>query len=219
MSFTNDDEATSLEDVRRRLEATDLIPSHQPLLADISRKFAALEKCGCSSLRELRARLKSAKGMAALAKDSGVGRDYLTLLRRAVEGFFPKPQPLAAFPWLSAGTVAKLKKVGVQKTDELHHAARLGLARLASKAGLDVKDLAEPVALSELSRIQWVSPHLARALVAAGFDRSSKVAKASPETLSQAVAEANQAGGFYKGKIGLRDVQRLIVAASYVPKS
>jgi hypothetical protein len=219
MSTTVDEEKTTLDDVRRRLEATDLIPSHEPLLEGISRRFAALERCGCRSQQNLRARLKNAKAVAALAKDTGIPGQYLTVLRRAVEGFFPKPQPWAAFPWLPVGTIAKLETVGLQTTDELHHAARRGRAALARKTGLPAKDLAEALALSDLSRIQWVSPNVARTLVAAGFARASEVASANPESLCQTVAEINQGRGFYKGKIGLRDIKRLIVAASYVPES
>ena len=215
MGYHIDEDRTKLGDLRKRLEATDLIPSHQPLLDGIGRNFAALEKAGCTSLRALRTRLKNAKAIAALAKDADVDACYLSLLRRVVEGFFPKPQPLSAFDWLKAGTLAKLKKAGITNTEQLHLAG--GPAALTKKTRLTAKELSKPVALADLSRVQWVSPTFARVLVAAGFDRAAKIARAEPEALCKAVETANENARFYKGKVGLRDVKRLIVAASYVP--
>lgn len=89
---------------------------------------------------------------------------------------------------------------------------------MARKAGLDVKDIAECLALSDLSRIQWVSPAFARVLIAAGYPSAKKVAGANPEVLSRAVTEANEGAGFYKGKVGLRDIKRLVASARYVPE-
>lgn len=57
----------------------------------------------------------------------------------------------------------------------------------------------------------------ARVLVASGFDSAPKVAGADPDALYEAVATANENARFYKGKVGLRDMKRLVVAASFVP--
>lgn len=37
------------------------------------------------------------------------------------------------------------------------------------------------------------------------------------EALFQAVTKANRDAKFYKGAVGLRDIKRLVAAASYVP--
>lgn len=217
MGYYVDDGAADLDYLRNRLYATDLIPSHQALLEGIDKNFAALELAGCKSMRELRARLKNAKAISSLAEQSGVDLNYLNLLRRAVEGFFPKPKPLAAFDWLDLGVVDKLEKAGIKDSRQLHLAAGCGAETLGAKIGLDADALAELIALSDLSRAQWVSPAFARALYAAGYDNAAKVAAADAETLCQAIEDANAKARFYNGKIGLRDVKRLITAASYVP--
>lgn len=217
MNYYMDEDSTVLGDLRKRLETTDLIPSHQPLLERIGSRFTLLEQAGCKSVRELRARLKTQKTVALFAKDSGVDTDYLTLLRRVVEGIFPKPQPLTAFDWLDTSTLAKLEKISINNTEQLHLAARSGLAELVERTGLQAKDLSEAIALSNLSRVQWVSPTFARMLVMAGFDSATKVANANPDELCNAIAAANKDAQLYKGKVGLRDIKRLVVAASYVP--
>ena len=53
-------------------------------------------------------------------------------------------------------------------------------------------------------------------LVEAACDSASKLAAADAEELCEALARANEGGRFFKGKIGLRDIKRLVLAASYV---
>jgi hypothetical protein len=73
------------------------------------------------------------------------------------------------------------------------------------------------VQLADLTRVQWVSPTAARMLVEAGYDSVSKLAVADAEDLCEALVRINEGGRFFKGKIGLRDIKRLVKAASYVP--
>ena len=54
-----------------------------------------------------------------------------------------------------------------------------------------------------------------RTLVAAGFTNAAQVGKADPEELYKAVMQANADARFYKGKVGLRDIKRLIAAAAF----
>ncbi len=217
MKYYIDASSTNLDDLQTRLQATDLIPSHQPLLEGMAKKMGLLKKAGVNSLTDLRARMKSKKSLASLADDSGVDPDYLVLLRRVVEGFFPKPQALKVFDWLEKNTVVKLEKVGVSNTLQLFETASSGADALVKNAGLKKKDLSELIALSDLSRVQWVSPTFARVLVVAGFTKAAAVAKAKPEVLYDAIMRANEDALFYKGKVGLRDIKRLVVAATYVP--
>jgi hypothetical protein len=67
-----------------------------------------------------------------------------------------------------------------------------------------------------LMRVQWVSPTFARMLIVAGYDSAVKVAEANADDLCEALASINAGGKFFKGKIGLRDIKRLVQAASYV---
>ncbi len=165
----------------------------------------------------LSARLKSKKLLVSLAEESGIGADYLVLLRRAVEGFFPKPQPLKVFYWVDNETVDKLEKSGVKNTRQLYEAAAADPNVLAENAGLESTDLSELVALADLSRVQWVSPTFARTLLVADFSSAAAVHRAAPEALCEAIMQANENERFYKGKVGLRDIKRLITAARYVP--
>ncbi len=67
--------------------------------------------------------------------------------------------------------------------------------------------------LADLSRVQWVSPTFARALYEAGYGSCSDVAAARAEDVYEAVLRANGGGKYYKGKVGLRDMRRLVQLA------
>ena len=64
--------------------------------------------------------------------------------------------------------------------------------------------------------MQWTSPTFARVLVAAGIDGAAALAEADADALCAAVAAANEDARYYRGKVGLRDIKRLIEAARYV---
>lgn len=208
---------TSLDDLRARLEAIDLIPSQEPLRERIAERFALLARAGINSVVDLQSRLKSRRSVESLAADSGIDEDYLVLLRRAVQGFYPRPRPLRAFDWVDENVIAALEAAGVKNSQQLNAATEEGLAELAERAHVPVSELAPLAALCELVSVQWVSPSFARALVAAGFPSSAAVAQADPDLLCRAVATANGDGRFYKGSIGRRDISRVIDAAGYVP--
>lgn len=214
MSYFIDAEATDLAALKERLKNTDLIPSQEPLLEEISQRMSALENAGIGSLAELRANLKASKSLAALSKSSGVSADYLLLLRRTINGLFPKPRRVKDMAWLDNAAVQALQQAGLKTTQQLFEADSGQLPEIPE---LDEGGMAELVAISDLCRVQWVSPNYARALVAAGYDTASKVASADPEALASALQDINQDAKYYGGKVGLRDVGRLVTAAKYAP--
>jgi hypothetical protein len=55
-------------------------------------------------------------------------------------------------------------------------------------------------------------------LVAAAYDSASKVAAAEAEGLYEALLRVNAGDKFFKGKIGLRDVKRLVQAAGHIAR-
>ncbi len=217
MPSPSQEPALTLDELRARLEATDLIPSQEPLLDRITERFALLAGTGITSVSDLQARLKDRRSVDALADESSVDADYLMLLRRAVRGFYPKPKPLRAFDWVGHDVIMALEDVGVRNSQQLHEATATGIEELTEQAGVPVAELSTLAALSDLVRVQWVSPTFARALVAAGVPSAAMVAQADPRVLCEAVARANEEERFYKGVVGLRDIERLIDAAGYVP--
>lgn len=217
MLYHMDDESMDLGDLQKRLEDTDLIPSQLPLLEGLDEKMSAFKAAGVHSVANLRAALKTSKSLASLSQRSGVDPDYLKLLNRTIGGFFPKPRSLGEVNWLGGDTIARLQDAGINNTQQLFDAYAAGGIDLANQTGANPDDVRELARISDLCRIQWVSPSFARVLIAAGVTSSVAVAKADPKDLFEALVKANEGAKFYKGKVGLRDVRRLVAAVAYVP--
>ncbi|MDY7079608.1 MAG: DUF4332 domain-containing protein, partial [Chloroflexota bacterium] len=91
-------EQFSLEEFKHILETGRLLPSEKILGEKISERFATLEAMGITNLQDLVGRIKSKKKLEQFAQESGLPQDYLTILRRRVGVYTPKPVPLAKFP-------------------------------------------------------------------------------------------------------------------------
>jgi len=218
MAYHLDAEKISLDDLQKRIESTDLVPSRASLLDELGTKMKALEKQGIVTLANLRNELKTAKRLETLAKSTGIGTQYLTLLRREIEGWFPKPFPLKAFDGLPKGEIAKLERNGIRDSAALYEATDSKSKRtaLANTAGVDIATLETFAQLVDLTRVQWTSPTAARMLLEAGCSSATKLAKMDADEMCEALARVNAGNKFFKGRIGLRDVKRLIHAAKYV---
>lgn len=218
MSYHINAESISLDDLKHRIESTDLIPSQISLLEGLKEKIKLLKKQGVTSLAHLRYELKNKKRMEALAENTGIDYAYLNLLRRHIESFFPKPFAFHTFDWLAKEDIERLKKKGLKSTSALYESLdkSKNMKKLAQSLGLDNNLMGTIACISNLTRIQWVSPNAARMLIEAKYDRVDKIATADPEKLCEALVQVNENYKYFKGKIGLRDIKRLIHAAGYV---
>ncbi len=205
----------TLAELAERLRTTDLVPSQRPLLERTDERLAELAVAGVASVADLRARLEYMSSVPAVATVSGVDEDYLVLLRRAVRGFYPRPRPLRAFDWIGPESMAALASVGITDSEQLRLATRSGPVALAERSGVAVATIAELAELTDLVRVQWVNPSLARALVAAGYPSASALAAADPTELALALAAANERRRFFDATIGERDLGRIVDAAGY----
>jgi len=211
-------EKVSLDDLRKRIEETDLVPSRRPLLDGIEGKFKTLEQQGVSTFADLHSKLKNSKRLESLAEITEIEKQYLVLLRREVNSYFPKPITLKHFDWLPQGDIKKLEQTGIRNSAAFFKMATSTKRRteLAETSGIDVGFLNNLLRLTDLTRVQWVSPTAARMLVKASYDSASKLASADDEELHQALLRVNEGDRFFKGNIGQRDVKRLIKSARYV---
>jgi hypothetical protein len=219
MHYYLDSDKISLRDLQKRIKETDLIPSRSSLLNGIEDNFKRLEKFGISTLSNLRKELKNSKSIPSLSKQIGIDGDYLTLLRREIEGYFPKALPLRSFDWLPGNEMAALGNSGFRDTVSLFEGLDSPRKRseIAKDLGLDGGFIDFVYSLADLTRIQWTSPIFARMLLAAGYDSAKKVSEADAGELFKALDRVNKESKFFMGKLGPRDIKRLIKAASYVP--
>ena len=79
MAYYLDAEKVNLDDLRKRIEATDLIPSRASLLDEIGIKMKALEQQGITTLAKLQNELKNSKRLEALANATGIDIEQKTI--------------------------------------------------------------------------------------------------------------------------------------------
>lgn len=218
MAYHIDAENINLADLQKRIEETDLVPSRASLLEKLGPKMKALERHGIRTLACLRDELKTTKRLEAVAKATGIEVQYLTLLRREIEGYFPKPFALKSFDWLPASEIAKLERSGIKDTAALYEATdtRQKRTALVKSSGIDGTVLETLAQLADLTRVQWASPTAARMVVESGYKSAAELANADPGELDEAFVRVNAGNRLFKGRIGLRDIKRLIQAARYV---
>jgi hypothetical protein len=214
MPYYIDPVKTTLDALLSRIMETDLVPSRAVLKEEISENFNKLKTNGIQTMAELRKAVKNPKSIETLAEKTGINSEYLTLLRREVEGYFPKASPLSDFTWLDQHAISALQAKGYKDTALLYNAIEThGNNQIF---GADDAFSAELSSLVSLTRIQWVSPLTAKMLYDAGYKTDNSVTNADTEELCRSLDEINTEHKYFKGKIGLRDIRRLIKAASYV---
>ncbi len=92
------------------------------------------------------------------------------------------------------------------------------VAALARSTSVDASILETLSQLVDLTRIQWVSPLVASMLLDAGYENAVEIAAADAEKLCDDLARMNAGNKYFKGKIGLRDIRRLVHAAGYLAR-
>ncbi len=212
MAYELDFSTLTLGFLKKRLLEEDLIPSQIPLTRDLDEHIASLSSCGICTLEDLKKRLQTPKRLGQLAQESGIGKMYLTLLLRVLNGYTPKPQKLA----LLTEHARQLEALGLKTSKEFWTAAHLkkDRAALAQQLGVEEDSLLPLVSLCDLCRLQWVSILFARLLLHAGFRSVGDIAKAEKSVLAQRCEMANRTANLFKGKIGERDMGRLIHLAA-----
>ncbi len=214
MAYHMDDGKVTLDALLLRIKDTDLVPSRALLLDGIDENFSKLKERGIQTVSELRKAVKTPKSIDAIAAKTGIGIEYLTLLRREVEGYFPKTFPLTDFNWIDPRALTALSAKGYKDAASLYNA--LEASGKAQVFGTEDAFSDELSSLVSLTSIQWVSPLTAKMLYDAGYNTVRSVAAADAEALCRSLEALNAANTYFKGNIGPRDIRRLIKAASYV---
>lgn len=217
MAYYINDQSISLADLQRRIESTDLVPSREILKLGIKDNFACLMRSGITNLKELRFELKSNPKLKNLAIKSDIEVDYLVLLRREIEGYFPKPFSLEEFN-LPADALAILSSMGLKNTSLFYEATNdeVKISKMVEETKLDGGLIHELASLCSLTRVQWTSPTAARMLYESGVHSAEELASTKADDLYDSLNRVNFGFRFFKGKIGLRDVKRLVRAAEFL---
>ncbi len=218
MGYYIDLKKISIDQYKKILKTTTLIPSWKVLEENIDENMDRIKSFNIPHLAELKNRLKDKTKVQEFAKQSGLSENYLTVLRRVINGYHPKPNRIKDFPAISEKTVEKLEKVGIKNTLHLydHILTEESRAGLAQQTGINKKEMLKLTKLCDLSRIKWVNHTFAYVLYEAGYDTAKKVTKADYTELYEEIKALNAARKLYPAHIGLNDMRRLIEGAKMV---
>jgi hypothetical protein len=194
MVFYIDLEKNSINQYKKKIKTSDLIPSRMILLENIDRNFTNIKKQELKNVNKLLEVLKTKDKVQAFADQSGVSLDYLNTLGRELRGYRQLPNRIKDFPNISERTVEKLEEIGMKNALHLFEKILTPKNRedLSKQIGIDQKEILKLTRLVDLSRIRWVNHTFANVLLEAGYDTAEKVAQANPKELFEKVKRVNE---------------------------
>jgi len=199
----------SLEKLGHRIKNTRLPPSQRILQVNIDERFSCLAENGIENLEQLQKVLKTKSDVQSFADDTGLPLDYLTVLRREVNSYQPKPINLKDFPGVDPEAVVKLIQIGIKNTKQLFPNVLTPQDRrvIAEQNQIQFDEILELTKLTDVARLKWVGPKFARLLIESDYDTVEKVANSNYEELYQALLRTNEQSNIYKGKFGMEDLK------------
>lgn len=212
LAYYSDFSKMSIDNLKMKLTTGDLLKSRMSLREDIDSHFRLLMKAGVENTEELSDALKTKKSIEAFAVKTGVPVDYLTLLRREINSWQPKPRKIKSFPLLDQKIKTALQNNGITTTVAIydHILTPLGRKALSVKTGLTEKQIVLVARMTDLCRLQYVNETFATLLVEAGYTTIQSVANADPDELQKKVNAIYKKQLLSKCTIGLNDMRYLI---------
>lgn len=198
----------SLEQFWQLLRERKLLPGRVLLQHEMEQRFEILREAGISSLGTLLRALDSGSKLEAFSGRSGLGKEYLVLLRREAASYLARPFPLSAFPGVPFEFTEVLKTRGIANTRDFFEQVQTEEQQrsVSGDTGIPVARLKELYALCDLGRITGVGAVLARVVYETGIRSTGEFARTGAEWLHRhclAVIERNSysAGYFTEGDI------------------
>ena len=193
MGYTLPLEQITLADYRQLLQQQNLLPGRRMLHEQLEARFSSLASVGFTSVAQLAMALATPKKLSALAEQTGISEEYLTLLRRELGSLTQKPVPISAFPNLSQSLISELAASGIRTSKDYWEQCN--------------NPADELFCLCDLVRINGVGAVAAQAFYEAGFGSVAAVAGATASDMLQRVNAVNAEKNYYKTKLGEKDMQ------------
>lgn len=215
MSYYINLQEISIDNYKGILKTANMIPSWMALKKNIDENLDLIKAQHVHNLDELQKALKNKDKLQEFSKHSGLPEDYLTLLRRVVNGYHPKPNRIKDFPNVDDDVACKLETVGIRNTLRLYDEILTPEKRneLSGKCGISKEEINKLARLTDLSRIKWVNHTFAYVLMEAGYDTAEAVAQADYQELYETIRQLNKEKQIYNAHIGANDMKLCIEAA------
>ena len=193
LGYTLPLEQISLCDYRQLLRQQNLLPGRRILLEQLDERFALLTSSGLANLAQLSAVLATPAKLTSLAVKTDIPEEYLVILRRELGSLAQKLVPLCDFPECDEAQIRELANAGIRNSRDYWEQRRKPDDTLSS--------------LCDLVRINGVGAVAARAFYEAGFGDVAAVAQSNAVDMLSRVYTVNAEKGYYKAKLGEKDMQ------------
>jgi len=120
MGYYIDLKRISIDQYKEILESADLIPSWMILKENIDKNLDIIKTHNIQNLDELHKKIKNKSKVQEFALQSGLPENYLSVLRRVINGYQPKPNKIKDFPCIAEDIAKKLEVLGFKKTIQLY---------------------------------------------------------------------------------------------------
>ncbi len=193
MPYTMDLTRLPLQAYKELLKTQNLLPGRRVLWESIDEKFACISREGIADVAQLKKRLNTPEKIATFAAATGIPSEYLTILKREAGSLEQKPVLISDFPGVQPGLVSALREKGVKTSKDFYESGFMEPGELYS--------------LCDLVRINGVGAVAARAFYEAGYRAAADVANANAADMLKKVTAVNEEEGYYKAKLGEKDMQ------------
>ena len=201
----------------QRIQQTDLIPSLDCIKTEAETILEKLENKGFDNLEKIRKALKNKKKLEEIAHEESIDEKLLILFKREIEGWIVKIRSIDEFEWIAPHYLKKVKEYGIKNSEDAYQ--KLGddqsRKKLSQEKKIDNVIVEEIYEISNLMRIRWLSPNFTRIIYELQYT-IEKIQKAEHKKLCEEIDDYNKKMKYYKGKIGERDVKRIIFESQFV---
>jgi len=200
------------------LKKQNLLPGRRVLLENLEENFRSMANIGIHNLAELKINISSASRLSVFAEKTGVPENYLTILRREMGSLEQKPVPISDFPGISADTVTILLGKNLKTSKDVFDITINpdNISTASRDMGIAVGELQELSSLCNLVRINGIGPAAATTIYEGGYKSIIEIAHAKATELLESMNAVNVYKQYYKAKLGEKDIQFVIDAASII---
>lgn len=211
----------SLDEYEITLDNAHLLPGRVVLKTNLKVNFNLLKAQGITNLKDLSENIKTDVKRKKLSKLTNVDDNYLTILRREINGYIPKPIDLSDFPEIDKTILLKLSKVGIKTSKTLYEKTitKDDRQKLVNCIDVDYDSILMLTKLSDLGRVNGVGPVFAQMLYDVKCDTIVKFSQSNEKTLYKNLIILNDKKNYTKAKFTEKDLLFCIKCAKKLPHS
>lgn len=204
MQYNLDISVISIEEYKKILKLQNLLPGRRILWQNIDHNFEIIGKQNVLDIADLKKLLSTKQKLTTFATVTGISEAYLIILKREIGSLEQKPVAISSFPGIDGEVVSKLKIKGIVNSKEYYESEQ------------HISD--ELFCLCDLVRINGIGAVAAKSLFEAGYQTVEEVANADATVMLKRMTKVNEIKGYYKAKLGIKDMQFCIDFASLLIK-